>query len=216
MYIPAHFAETRIEVLHQLILEHPLGTLVTMEHDGLNANHLPFLLIAPSPEAPLGTLQAHIARGNSLWKNVNPDVEALVAFQGPGAYITPSWYEEKELSGEVVPTYNYAVVHGHGTLRLIHDAQWLLTHLYALTNGQEADRSQPWKVSDAPAAYIDKLIRGLVGIEIPLSRLSGKWKVSQNKSAVDRANVTAGLQATGNPQLAAMAALVEKAAKTNQ
>jgi transcriptional regulator len=208
MYIPAHYSEKRLEVLHQLVQEHPLGTLVTLEASGLNANHLPFELIAATPAAPFGTLRGHISRANPLWKNLQAQSEAMLIFQGPSAYITPNWYEEKRISGEEVPTYNYAVVHAHGQLELIHDAQWLLTHLHALSDIHEASQPLPWKVSDAPPAFIDKLVRGLVGIEIPIKRLEGKWKVSQKQSAQDKINMAAGLRATGGDDAVAMAALV--------
>jgi transcriptional regulator len=211
MHIPNYHAEQRLEVLHQLMKTHPLGTLVTLEAGGLNANHLPIELIAPTPEAPFGTLRAHISRANNMWKNLDESVDALVSFQGPSAYITANWYDEKHLSGAEVPTYNYAVVHAHGSLRLIHDAQWLLTHLRGLSEIHEASQPLPWKISDAPADFIDKLVKGLVGIEIPVKRLEGKWKVSQNRTTRDQANVVAGLRATGTPEAVAMAALVERA-----
>lgn len=211
MYIPAHYSEKRLAVLHQLMQQHPLATLVTLEASGLNANHLPFQLIEASAEAPFGTLRAHISRANPLWKNLQSEHQSMLIFQGPSAYITPNWYEEKHISGEEVPTYNYAVVHAHGQLKLIHDAQWLLKHLHALSDIHEASQTLPWKVDDAPAAFIDKLIRGLVGIEIPIQRLEGKWKVSQKQTAQDKLNVAAGLRAAAGDNAMAMAALVEQA-----
>lgn len=208
MYIPAHFAEDRIELLHSLIQAHPLGTLVTLEQDGMNANHLPFEIAAPSPEAPFGTLRAHIARGNPLWKNLDNASEALIVFQGPQAYITPAWYEEKQASGKVVPTFNYAVVHAYGKLRVIDDAQWLRGLLQRLTDQHESKQLSPWKVSDAPENYLQKMLAAIIGIEIPLSRISGKWKVSQNRPEQDRRNIAAGLSEGVDQNKLAMAQLV--------
>ncbi|MFZ6646744.1 FMN-binding negative transcriptional regulator [Undibacterium sp. TJN25] len=193
MYLPAHFAEERLDVLHQLIHNHPLGTLVTLDAGGLNANHIPFEIAAPEPDAPYGVLRAHIARSNSLWKTASTDVDALVVFQGAQHYISPGWYEEKQISGKVVPTYNYATVHAHGPLRIIDDSAWLLALLQRLTNRHEAIQQAPWQVTDAPADYIDKMLGAIIGIEIPVTRLMGKWKVSQNRPQADRLKVTQGL-----------------------
>ena len=208
MYAPSHFDESRLDVLHQLITAHPLGTLVTHDADGLCADHIPFEIAAPTPNAPFGTLRAHVARSNPLWQHDADDGHALVVFQGAQAYISPAWYEEKTVSGKVVPTFNYAVVHGHGTLRAIHDPDWLLALLERLTARHEAPRSAPWKVGDAPRAYIDNMLAAIVGIEIPLARIQGKWKISQNRSAQDQANVAAGLSASDTAPSLAMAALM--------
>ncbi|MDO8178374.1 MAG: FMN-binding negative transcriptional regulator [Undibacterium sp.] len=208
MYVPTHFAEDRLEILHQLIQAHPLGTLVTLEQDGMNANHLPFEIAAPSADAPFGILRAHIARSNPLWKNLDTSTEALIVFQGPQAYITPSWYEEKKHSGKVVPTFNYAVVHAHGNLRVVDDAQWLLCLLHRLTGQHESKRASPWHVSDAPEDYLKKMLAAIIGIEISLTRLNGKWKVSQNRPQQDRLNIAAGLREGADQNAMAMAALV--------
>ena len=210
MYVPAHFAEQRPEVLQQLMHEHPLGTLVTLQPDGLNACHIPFEIAPASAAAPHGTLRAHIARNNPLWRNASAAIDALVIFQGPHAYITPSWYAEKQASGKVVPTYNYATVHAYGPLRIIDDAQWLQALLERLTNRHEASRAQPWQLGDAPPDYIEKMLGAIIGIEIPLRRVSGSWKASQNRSAEDRATIAAGLRATGAVGAVAMAGLVER------
>lgn len=194
MYIPTHFAEERLEVLHQLIHAHPLGTLVTLDADGLNANHIPFEIAAPTEQAPYGILRAHIARNNSLWKTASKEVEALVVFQAAQHYISPGWYEEKQTSGKVVPTYNYAVVHAHGPLHVIDDAAWLHALLQRLTNRHESIQASPWKVDDAPADYIEKMLGAIIGIEIPLSKLAGKWKVSQNRPSADRQKVIQSLE----------------------
>lgn len=207
MYVPAHFSEQRLDVLHRLIHEHPLGTLVTLQPDGLDACHIPFEIAPASAAAPHGTLRAHIARNNPLWRNATPAVDALVIFQGPHAYITPSWYAEKQASGKVVPTYNYATVHAYGPLRIIDDAAWLQALLERLTNRHEAARARPWQIGDAPPDYIEKMLGAIIGIEIPLSRVTGSWKASQNRSAEDRATIAAGLRASDDGK--AMAGLVE-------
>ncbi|MDB5907914.1 MAG: transcriptional regulator [Massilia sp.] len=189
MYAPSHFEETRLDVLHALIAAHPLGTLVTHGGAGLNADHIPFEIAAPSAEAPFGTLRAHVARANPLWRQAG--AEALAVFQGPSAYVSPSLYAEKPVSGKVVPTYNYAVAHAHGVLRAIEDPRWILALVGRLTARHEAARAAPWSVSDAPAEYIDTLLKAIVGIEIPIGRLQGKWKLSQNRLPADQAAVAA-------------------------
>ncbi|NMM38423.1 MAG: FMN-binding negative transcriptional regulator [Glaciimonas sp.] len=210
MYVPSHFAEDRLDVLHQLIHDYPLGTLVTLESGGLNANHIPFEIAPASAAAPHGTLRAHIARNNLLWRNASDAVEALVVFQGPQAYITPAWYEEKKVSGRVVPTYNYATVHAYGPLRVIDDAAWLHALLERLTHRHEAARPQPWQVSDAPPEFIEKTVPAIIGIEIPLSRVIGSWKASQNRSSVDRRTIADGLREIGDASAMAMADLVAR------
>ncbi|MFZ6798459.1 FMN-binding negative transcriptional regulator [Undibacterium sp. Di24W] len=209
MYAPKHFDETSLEAMFQLIQSYPLGALVTVDQDGINANHIPFEILAPTQEAPFGTLRAHVARANSVWKNPDHQQEVLAIFQGPQAYITPTWYEEKKLSGKVVPTYNYAVVHGYGKLRVIDDTKWLQAHLERLSDQQETTQTRPWKISDAPDVYIQKMLSAIVGIEIPLAKLQGKWKVSQNKSEQDRVNIAAGLRLSQNQHAHDMAVLVE-------
>ena len=189
MYSPSQFEENRLDALHALIEAHPLGTLVTHSAAGLDADHIPFEIAAPTPEAPFGTLRAHVARANPLWRQAGAGV--LVVFQGPSAYVSPSLYAEKPVSGKVVPTYNYAVVHAHGVLRAIEDPAWILALLERLTAHHEAARAAPWSVSDAPPAFIDTLLKAIVGIEIPLDRLQGKWKLSQNRPPGDQAAVAA-------------------------
>lgn len=189
MYTPSHFNEDRLDVLQALVAAHPLGTLVTHSEAGLDADHIPFELAAPTPDAPFGTLRAHVARANPLWRLA--DTPVLAVFQGPSAYVSPSLYEEKPLSGKVVPTYNYAVVHAHGVLRAIEDPEWILALLQRLTAHHEAPRAAPWSVADAPPDYIATMLRAIVGIEIPLDSLRGKWKLSQNRSPADQAAVAA-------------------------
>lgn len=193
MYTPASFREERLDVLHGLIDAHPLGALVRQGDDGLCADHLPFEIAAPTPEAPFGILRAHVARANPLWRAPPGQEECLVIFQGPHAYITPAWYAEKQRSGKEVPTFNYAVVHAHGPLRAIDDAAWLMGLLERLTARHEADQAAPWRISDAPAEYIEKMLNAIVGIEIALTRITGKWKLGQNRSMQDQASMAHGL-----------------------
>jgi transcriptional regulator len=206
MYLPAHFAETRIDVLHRLIHEQPLAALVTLEGGALNANHIPFEHDAAP--APLGTLRGHVARTNPVWKSHSPEVEALAIFQGAQHYITPSWYPSKQETGKVVPTFNYIVVHAYGTLRVIEDREWLRGLVNRLTNRHEAGRADPWKVSDAPDDYVDKMLGAIVGIELKLTKLTGKWKTSQNQPAANRDGVINGLDELATPEAKVMSALV--------
>jgi transcriptional regulator len=210
MYVPAHFEETRSEVLHRLIREHPLAALVTLGPGGLNANHIP-LELDPEP-APLGTLRGHVARGNPVWREFSRDVEVLAVFQGPQAYISPAWYQTKRETGKVVPTYNYAVVHAYGPMSVIEDRAWLRGLVERLTNRHEAGRPGAWKVTDAPADFIEQMLGAIVGIEIPLTRLVGKWKVSQNRPAADREGVVKALSGLSNDEARAMSGLVDNAA----
>jgi transcriptional regulator len=210
MYVPTHFAETRPAVLHDLIRAHSLAALVSHTPAGLVANHLPFE-IDPDP-APLGTLRGHMARANPQWRTLS-DAPALAIFQGPSAYVSPAWYATKRETGKVVPTWNYAVVHAHGPIRVIHDRDWLRAFVTRLTRCHEAARPDPWQVSDAPADYIETQLAAIVGIEMPVARLEGKWKVSQNRPEVDRAGVVEGLLREGGKKAAAMAELVHQAGK---
>lgn len=202
MYDVQAFREERVEVLHALIKAHPLATLVTTTAHGLEANHIP-LLIDPEP-APYGTLRGHVARGNPIWRTFNADSEVLVVFQGPQGYITPSWYRSKTQHGKVVPTWNYAAVHAYGPLRIFDDAEWLRRLVTRLTDTQELPFEKPWQVTDAPADYIDTMLKAIVGIEIPLRRLQGKWKMSQNRLPQDRDGVIEGLKACGDEASRAM------------
>ena len=179
-----------------------------MTRDGIIANHFPFQ-IDPDPP-PFGKLRGHMARANSLWRDFSPDIEALVIFQGPDSYISPSWYPTKSSSGEVVPTWNYAVVHAHGLLRIIDDRAWLREFVTRLTSRHEAGRSDPWKVADAPPGFIDKQLGAIVGIEIPVTRMLGKWKVSQNRLPQDRDGAVEGLLQESSDSAAAMADLVRQ------
>lgn len=211
MYVSDHFAETRVEVLHDLLRAHPLAALVTLDAKELNANHIPFELDAAP--APLGTLRGHVARANPVWRNYSQEVEALAIFQGPQHYITPSWYPSKRETGKVVPTFNYIVVHAYGALRVIDDREWLRGLVGRLTDRHEAARAQPWKVSDAPDDYIEKMLGAIIGIEISLTRLVGKWKASQNQPATNRDGVIKGLGELANPDARTMAAIIRQTIK---
>jgi transcriptional regulator len=212
MYLPDHFAEPCIDLLHQLIAEHPLGTLVTLTANGLEANHLPFELDAEP--APFGTLRGHVARANPVWHKFNRSVEALAIFGGPQAYISPSWYPSKDSTGEVVPTYNYLAVHGYGEMSIIYDREWLRALVTRLTDCFESGRDAPWQVSDAPQLFIERQLASIVGVEISLTKLIGKWKVSQNRPAADRAGVVAGLSERNDVYGSAIALWVKRKAES--
>ena len=212
MYLPKHFEEPRVEAMHELIRARPLATLVTFSSGGLNANHIP-LQLSQEP-IPLGTLRGHVARSNPIWSDFAKDVEVLAIFHGPDAYVTPSWYPTKAETGKVVPTWNYAVVHAYGVLRVFDDVSWLRAHLGTLTANNEGRFPEPWSLSDAPHDFTEKLIGAVVGIEIVITRLSGKWKVSQNQSPQNRAGVIDGLRASECPQSLEVATLVEGAKNT--
>ena len=206
MYLPDHLAEHDPATLHGFISEHPLGLLVTLDVDGLSANHVPFLL-APDTGAQ-GALLTHVARGNHVGQDFSPDHEALVVFQGPSAYISPNWYPTKADTHRVVPTYNYAVVHAHGSLVIHDNEKWLRGLLGRLTKRMEEPQAAPWKMRDAPQDYLRQMLGGIVGIEIPISRLVGKWKVSQNRLPSDRKGAVEGLRSIGGAETDAMADLI--------
>ena len=208
MYLPKYFEETRVEVLHALVRAHPLGALVTLGAGGLEANHIPFEI--DSDPAPFGTLRGHVARANPVWRELSRGADALAIFQGPASYVSPSWYPTKQEGGKVVPTWNYAVVHAYGPLRAVDDPAWLRAFVERLTSRHESGRTAPWHVTDAPADYVDKMVTAIVGIELPVTRLLGKWKTSQNRPARDRAGVVAGLEQDGGDAARAMAALVRE------
>ncbi|HLW66952.1 MAG TPA: FMN-binding negative transcriptional regulator [Gemmataceae bacterium] len=204
MFTPAHFEESRLEILHDLMRRHALAMVVTLNREGqIVANHVPLLLCA-SP-APLGTLQGHVARANPLWSDSRQDVESLAVFQGPESYISPSWYATKKETGRVVPTWNYAVVHAYGFLRIMDDANWVKSLVERLTAVHESSLPQPWSASDAPADYIESRLEAIVGIEMVITRLQGKWKMSQNQPGANRAGVIDGLRSLGTPLAAEVA-----------
>jgi transcriptional regulator len=208
MYVPPHFSEDRVPILHEAMREIALATLVTLGPDGLIASHIP-MVVDPEP-APYGTLYGHLARGNPQTRGVTPDVQALAIFLGPQAYITPSWYPTKQQTEKVVPTWNYLTVHAYGPIRFFDDPARLLAHVTRLTQIHEAPRSEPWAVSDAPADFIRAQLKGIIGFEVPITRLEGKWKMSQNRPAEDRTGVVEGLMREGRPGEATVAEIVAK------
>jgi len=208
MYSPPHFQENRPEVLHELMREHPLACLVAHTAQGLQANHIP-LMFEPHSGTP-GALQGHIARANSLWRELKDGAEVLALFQGASHYISPNWYPTKAEHGKVVPTWNYAIVHARGRIAWIHDASWLREFVSKLTDSQERQQKAPWQLTDAPPKYVDQMLGAIVGFEITITELVGKWKLSQNRSAADRAGVVAGLAELPAESSREMAALVEK------
>ncbi|NDY92894.1 FMN-binding negative transcriptional regulator [Ideonella livida] len=202
MYLPAHFAEPDTAALHALMQAHPLATLVRQGPDGLDADHLPFHLLPDTgPSHPYGTLQAHVARANPLWQQAD-GAEVLVMFHGPQAYVSPSWYPSKLATHRQVPTWNYEVVHAHGRLKVHDDARWVRALLARLTRTHEADLPQPWKMGDAPPDYLDEMVAKVVGIELVITRLVGKRKLSQNRDEADRLAAADALAARGADELA--------------
>ena len=190
MYLPKHFEQHDPAELQRLMREHPLATLVMQAADGVTADHVPLEYVAGVGEH--GTLRGHVARANPLWRD-GAAAPVLAVFNGPQAYITPSWYPSKAETHKVVPTWNYAVVHAHGTLHAIEDAPWLHALVTRLTGHHESSRAAPWAVSDAPDDYVQQMLRAIVGIEIRVERLVGKWKLSQNRTPADLQGTIAGL-----------------------
>jgi transcriptional regulator len=195
LYTPEHFSETRGEVLRSLLARHPLGLLIAQTTAGLSAEHIPMQCTTRADGVQL--LRGHVARANALWRALPADSPVLAVFTGARHYISPSWYLSKQESGKVVPTWNYATVHARGRIRFIEDAAWLASLVESLTNEQEAAREPRWHVADAPADYIAGMLRGIVGFEIELQGLEGKFKASQNRSAADRLGVAQGMRAQG-------------------
>ncbi|MES2970164.1 MAG: FMN-binding negative transcriptional regulator [Pseudomonadota bacterium] len=200
MYQPDHHREDRLDAQHDLIDAHPFGLLISTGADGLLANGLPFLLHRAAGR--LGRLQAHIARANPQWRGLDGQ-DVLVVFQGMMTYVSPAFYETKKETGKVVPTWNYAMVQARGVARVTDDQGWLDTQIGALTDRHEATRADPWKVTDAPRPFIETQLRGIIGIEIEIRDLEGKWKVSQNRPEADRVGVASGL-ADAHPDMAAL------------
>lgn len=187
MYQPAHFVQADPAALHGLIQAFPLATLVHAAHDGLTADHLPLEI-----DAAAGVLRGHVARANPLWQRAAGQ-RVLAVFHGPQGYVSPGWYASKAIHGKVVPTWNYAVVHAHGTLRAVDDAAWLRALVGRLTERHEAAQSLPWQVDDAPADFVAAMLQAIVGFEIAIESLEGKWKLSQNRGQADRAGVVEAL-----------------------
>lgn len=204
MYQPAHFREDRLDVQHALMRAHPLGLLISSAADGFVANPIPFVLDGAAGKK--GTLRCHVARANPQWQDLQTAADCLVVFQGADSYITPSWYKSKKEHGKVVPTWNYAMVQAWGRARVTQDAAWLKANVEALTRAHEAERPVPWEVSDAPTEFIDVMLRAIVGIEIEMTRIEGKWKVSQNRPEADRTGVYRGLKVEDRNDMAALVA----------
>lgn len=208
MYQPPHFREDRRDVQHALIKAHSLGLLITAGPEGLQANYIPFLIDAQASDN--GTLRAHLARANPQLRELAAVDECLVVFQGPQAYVSPSLYPSKRETGKVVPTWNYTTVQAWGRPRVMDDANWIRGQIDDLTRHKEADRAAPWNVADAPDTFLTSQIKAIVGLEIPILRIKGKWKVSQNRVATDAAGVAAGLRGEGEEADAVAAAVAER------
>lgn len=207
MYVPNHFKEDSVETLQQHIRAYPFGLLVIADDAGIEANHVPFYLDM-NEEGSLGTLQCHLARSNLVWQRIEKSRFVLAVFQGPNAYVSPSWYPSKAETGRVVPTWNYLAVHVAGSAKVVQDAVWLKEHLRQLTNQHETERAQPWAVEDAPADYTEALMRGIVGVEIKIEKLTGKLKASQNQPERNQHGVKVGLQSEPGLCAAAMGELM--------
>lgn len=211
MYNPKHFQESRPEILGAFMRAHPFATLVSLGGEGLIGTHLP-LLWDPEP-APHGMLTGHIARPNPHGKSARGDMESLAIFHGAQAYISPNWYPSKREHGKVVPTWNYVAVHAYGTLRIVDDAEWLRRLVTRLTDLHEGFSAVPWKVTDAPDAFIDQMLKGIIGVELALTRVEGKWKLSQNRPEPDQAGTIAGLDARGDADSRTVSAAMRSAKK---
>ena len=204
VYMPEHFTENDVAAMHDVIRTSPLGTIVTLGDDGLEANHIPFVL--DPTHGNYGRLLGHVARRNDLWRYHRPEIDALVIFQVADAYISPNWYASKQETGEAVPTWNYSVVHVYGRLIAHDDPKWVRGQAGMLTKIHEATQPHPWKMADAPQEYTAQRLTEIVGIEIPISRLIGKTKASQNRTESDRRGVADALTASGNQQMAELVA----------
>lgn len=209
MYVSRHHSLTDREAVFSLMEAHPLGAWVCPAPGGLAANHVPFFL--DRDRGPHGTLIGHVARANGVWRGLDGAMPSIVIFQGPQAYVSPGWYPGKQAHGKVVPTWDYAVVHAHGIARAVEDIDWKMDMLERLTNRHEARQQMPWRVTDAPASYIERMSRAIVGIEIPIDRFEAKLKASQDEEMPDRLGTVVGLE--GEPLGAghAMADLVRMA-----
>jgi transcriptional regulator len=209
MYNPAHFEEENPQVLHRLMEQHPLATLVTLGSQGLHATQLP--LFHDCSAGGFGVLRGHMAKANPQWSDLAPGVQALTIFTGPQHYISPNWYPSKAEHAKVVPTWNYVVVHARGSVRVIHDAAWLKKNVGELTAAHEAAFPNPWTIEAAPDGFINHMVKAIVGIELVIESLEGKWKASQNRPEADRLGVLAALRQLQTPEADRMAEIVTHA-----
>ena len=203
MYVPPHFLEDDKAALHRAIGETRLATLVTLGSEGLEASHVPILL--DEGEGPYGAIRGHLARANPQWRRASAETPALVMFLGPDAYVSPNWYATKRETGKVVPTWNYLAIHAYGRVEFFEDAERLRAIVTSLTQRHEGRREKPWAVSDAPEDYIQAQLRGIIGFRLPIDRLEGKWKLSQNRPEADRRGVVEGLEGEGGAPESAIA-----------
>lgn len=212
MYVPEHFKEDNTAALQQYIRDYSFGVLIVADENGIDANHIPFHLSlensAGEGSTSAGLLQCHVARSNPVWRKLAQAPRVLVVFQGPDAYVSPSWYATKSETGRVVPTWNYLAVHAEGCARTVQDPLWLRQHLGQLTKQQEAAMSEPWSLDDAPSDYTERLMQAIVGIEIEIISLTGKLKASQNQPERNRAGVKAGLEAQEGKQRSGMSGFI--------
>ena len=199
MYVPADFAESRPDVLRELIVQHPFGSLVTHGKSGLDANHIPFELLPG--DGGLGELHAHVARANPVWQEVANGDEVLVIFRGGDAYISPNWYPSKREFKKQVPTWNYTVAHAHGRVTIRDDERYVRTVIARLTKTHESRQANPWKMSDSPKDFIDMMVKNIVGIEVEVTNLVGKFKLSQNKEPRDILEAGETLKQRGNDRI---------------
>ena len=202
MYVPDHFRVDDLKEMHALMRGRPFATLVSGQPNGLFASHLPTVL---KDEGAYGVIECHLARANPHCRELAEAAEALMIFHGPEAYVTPNWYPSKAQHGKVVPTWNFAAVHAYGRPEVMQEPDWLLRHVTELTAQQESGESRPWLLSDAPARFIEVMLRGIVGFRFPIARLEGKWKMSQNREMQDRAAVVTGLKGRGEGEDLAVA-----------
>ena len=209
MYTPGYFKIEDAAKVHAMMRAQPFAILVTQGSNGLTATHLPTVLKVGG-DGSLGLIECHVARPNPQWKTYSPEFDALMIFQGPEAYVRPGWYPTKAEHGKVVPTWNYAAVHAYGRLETVEDKDWLLAHVAELSDQQEAPYAAPWSTADAPANFLDALVRGIVGLKLTIQRLEGKLKMSQNRAAGDRAGVVEGLAQRGSGGDAIVASLVAR------
>lgn len=207
MYVPAHFKEQDTKILQQYIRDYGFGLLVVADEQGIEANHLPFYLESDD-SGSLGLLQCHVARSNPVWQRLQGNIQVLAIFQGPDAYISPSWYPSKAETGRVVPTWNYLAVHAQGSVRTVEDPAWLRHHVSRLSDQHESGMDKPWAVDDAPADFTQRLLQGIVGVEISIQKLTGKLKASQNQPTANRTGVKAGLETVEKTSGSSMSAFV--------